>query len=153
LPYFENVPLEIRLLILDYLPTQSAICLSLTPKYQYQKLGSRIDLKFSRRTCNTEAGKRFIKLILPDIPPKWIHCHYCNKLFRWQSSWFYVYYTVRDCPHFDEHHIENCEEWQYSLNSLHGGLTQTAIEAHVRAYELGSPNSPPLATLEHNYST
>jgi hypothetical protein len=147
---FEELHLEFRLLVLDYLPTGSAIYLSLTSKYQCLTLIPRVDPKFCGPTSHAEAWKRFIRLILPDITPTWINCHHCNKLSLWRPSRHNSdYYTVSLCSRAHEEYREQLRPFDYSID-WRRSLTKNAIEAYVRAHKLGPNYGPALKSLSTN---
>ena len=150
-PYLEEVPVEMILHIASFLPTESAVCLSLASKSLHQALNQRIDMRFSNPETDPAAKKRFARLLEIDVPGL-ISCHGCSVLHRWnrRSTSMRPYLCRNHYRGYPCHHklfIPFCTT--HAPYAFH----REVLDAFIRGYERGPAYGPQLHALEHQCKT
>ncbi len=144
-PYLSEIPTELFLSIVDFLPPESAVCVSLLSRYHHEVLRTRIDMKFQRQATSTSDKMRFVRLLERDIP-KLIACNNCNKLYPWRRN---RANRLSACP---RHHCRTPEYFGDQPTFRIPEIVRNSrdvVDFFVRGLEIGTLNGPRLERLEH----
>ena len=131
-PALLALPVEIMELIVDLLPVESTICLSLTTKYLYY-LSSKISLSLLSLPVSRQ---RLLRLLEEDLP-SYIHCEVCNSLYDWTLEVNLGYTCPRTSDKRRAHGFLCAPELGGHLYYMSRELRALILRAHQRGPNFG----------------
>ena len=149
-PYLSEVPTELIMWIADFLPLESAICLSVTSKMHFAVFSPRLDMKFRNFMTPRENKTRFLRLLEVDIPELFV-CRSCNKMFHWKHGQNTPRYAC-PCRSQRQPKVPRLDKYDClpGILCFPFSMQPETVGAFVRGYERGSTYGPQLSELEHS---